>query len=147
MEKPNRRLIHAAADKELPLPVQQFPAGRSPMRKTLCSLIFPALIWTSAVQAVKIADVTRLSGQRTNVLTGLGLVYGLKGTGDGGDYAAAIRPLAAMLGKFNDPVTVQELGKTQNVAIVNLIATIPSNGAAMGTISTFAWRASVRRQA
>ena len=59
--------------------------------------------------AVKIADITRISGQRSNVLTGLGLVYGLKGTGDGGDFLPAIKPLAAMLSKFADPTTVQEL--------------------------------------
>ena len=81
---------------------------------------------------MKIADVTRLSGQRTNVLTGLGLVYGLKGTGDGGDFLPAIRPLAGMLGKFSDPVTVQELNKAANIAVVNLTATIPSTGAREG---------------
>jgi len=57
--------------------------------------------------AVKIADITRISGQRSNVLTGLGLVYGLKGTGDGGDFLPAIKPLAAMLSKFADPTTVR----------------------------------------
>lgn len=78
--------------------------------------------------AVKIADITRLGGQRTSVLTGLGLVYGLPGTGDGGDFTAAIKPLAGMLGKFSDPVTMEELNKVQNVAVVGLVATIPSNG-------------------
>jgi flagellar P-ring protein precursor FlgI len=78
--------------------------------------------------AVRIADITRLGGQRTNVLTGLGLVYGLAGTGDGGDFAAAIKPLAGMLSKFADPVTTEELTKVQNVAVVGLMATIPSNG-------------------
>jgi flagellar P-ring protein precursor FlgI len=78
--------------------------------------------------AVKIADITRLGGQHTSVLTGLGLVYGLAGTGDGGDFAAAIKPLAGMLGKFADPVTMEELSKVQNVAVVGLVATIPSNG-------------------
>ncbi len=78
--------------------------------------------------AVRIADITRLGGQRTSVLTGLGLVYGLPGTGDGGDFAAAIKPLAGMLGKFSDPVTMEELNKVQNVAVVGLVATIPSNG-------------------
>jgi len=78
--------------------------------------------------AVRIADITRLGGQRTNVLTGLGLVYGLAGTGDGGDFAAAIKPLAGMLSQFADPVTAEELTKVQNVAVVALEATIPSNG-------------------
>jgi flagellar P-ring protein precursor FlgI len=102
------------------------------MRRHLPILTCVVLALAAQAQAVKIADVTRLSGQRTNVLTGLGLVYGLKGTGDGGDFAAAIRPLAGMLGKFSDPVTIQELTKAQNVAIVNLTATIPSTGAREG---------------
>jgi flagellar P-ring protein precursor FlgI len=78
--------------------------------------------------AVKVADITRIGGQRSNVLTGLGLIYGLNGTGDGGDFMPAIKPLAAMLSKFNDPATVQDLGAVQNVALVGLTATVPSNG-------------------
>jgi flagellar P-ring protein precursor FlgI len=81
---------------------------------------------------VKIADITRLGGQRTNVLTGLGLVYGLKGTGDGGDFMPAIKPLASMLSKFSDPATVQELGKVGNVALVSITATIPADGVRNG---------------
>src|SRR5579862_7315411 len=102
------------------------------MRNLLPIFATLTFLLSQSAQAVRIADVTRLSGQRTNVLTGLGLVYGLKGTGDGGDFAAAIRPLAGMLGKFSDPVTIQELNKAQNVAIVNLTATIPSTGAREG---------------
>ncbi len=97
-------------------------------------LLALALVLASSarVYGVKIADITRINGQRTNVLTGLGLVYGLKGTGDGGDFAAAIRPLAGMLGKFADKVTITELNKVQNVAVVGLVATIPSNGVRNG---------------
>src|SRR3954452_13297767 len=90
--------------------------------------ILALLVIAPASYAVKIADITRLGGQRTNVLTGLGLVYGLKGTGDGGDFLPPIKPLASMLGKFADPATVQELGKVQNVALVSITATIPGNG-------------------
>ena len=90
------------------------------------------LILAPAAEAVKIADITRIDGQRTNVLTGLGLVYGLKGTGDGGDFAPAVKPLVTMLRKFNDPSTVAELTKVQNVAVVSLIATVPKNGVRRG---------------
>jgi flagellar P-ring protein FlgI len=81
---------------------------------------------------VKIADITRIGGERTNLLTGLGLVYGLKGTGDGGDFAAAINPLREMLSKFADPVEVKDLSNAQNVALVALTATVPANGARDG---------------
>jgi len=96
-------------------------------------LIILTLLWCAGrAQAVKIADITRLGGQRTNVLTGLGLVYGLKGTGDGGDFLPAIKPLASMLSKFSDPATVQELSKVGNVALVSITATIPPDGVRNG---------------
>ena len=90
--------------------------------------IFLILIAAGTVHAVKIADITRLSGQRTNVLTGLGLVVGLRGTGDGGDFQPAIKPLAAMLSRFADPATVRELANASNVALVTISATVPPNG-------------------
>jgi flagellar P-ring protein FlgI len=102
------------------------------MRKILSIAILALLLSGATARAVRIADITRLSGQRTNVLTGLGLVYGLKGTGDGGDFAAAIRPLASMLKNLQDPVTVAELSKVQNVAVVSITAVVPSTGAREG---------------
>jgi len=91
-------------------------------------VILLTLLIASRADAVKIADITRIGGQRSNILTGLGLVYGLKGTGDGGDFQPAIKPLAAMLGKFSDPASVKELANVNNVALVSLTATVSSNG-------------------
>ena len=103
-------------------------------RAAAAALLAVALLatLTPSALAVKIADITRIDGQRTNILTGLGLVYGLKGTGDGGDFSAAINPLREMLSKFNDPVTVKELSTASNVAVVALLATVPANGAHAG---------------
>src|SRR3954466_1326608 len=96
------------------------------MQKSLTILAaVVALLTARTSYAVKIADITRIGGQRTNVLTGLGLVYGLKGTGDGGDFMPAIKPLAAMLSKYADPATVRELANAQNVALVSITATVP----------------------
>lgn len=100
-------------------------------RMILATLIVTGLASTQAL-AVKVADITRMSGQRTSSLTGLGLVYGLKGTGDGGSFQPAIRPLASMLEHFNDQATVEELSKVKNVALVALIATVPANGVMEG---------------
>jgi flagellar P-ring protein precursor FlgI len=91
-------------------------------------VILLTLLIAARADAVKIADITRIGGQRSNILTGLGLVYGLKGTGDGGDFQPAIKPLAAMLGKFSDPASVKELANVNNVALVSLTATVSSNG-------------------
>src|SRR5690242_18848985 len=90
-------------------------------------IIVVCLLSTPAF-GVRIADITRIGGQRSNVLTGIGLVTGLKGTGDGGDYQPAIKPLAQMLGKFADEASVKELADTQNVAIVTLVATLTRDG-------------------
>jgi len=103
------------------------------MYKTPSLVVLLCVLGTASVaRAVKIADITRLDGQRSNILTGMGLVFGLKGTGDGGDFMPAIKPLAEMLRKFNDPSTVAELGKSENVAVVSLIATVPKNGVRHG---------------
>lgn len=100
-------------------------------KQTLLILILLA-ISPAAVLAVKVADITRIGGQRTNQLVGIGLVYGLKGTGDGGDFLPAIRPLQAMLTKFANPVELAELKEVNNVAIVSVTATIPKDGARDG---------------
>lgn len=85
------------------------------------------------VQAVRIGDITHLQGQRTNHLTGMGLVVGLNGTGDGGKYLPAIRPLAAMLTQFANPVlSMNELKDAKNIAIVMVDATLPEYGAREG---------------
>lgn len=102
------------------------------MRKTLLITICLLCVIASDARAVKVGDVTRIGGQRRNFLVGLGLVIGLKGTGDGGDYAATINPLREMLEKFSDPVTVRDLGSASNVAVVSLMATVPPNGVREG---------------
>jgi flagellar P-ring protein precursor FlgI len=98
------------------------------MRKIVVILVALLALSATPAYAVKVADITRLSGQRSNLLTGFGLVFGLNGTGDGGDYLPAIKPLASMLGKFGNPATVRELSNANNVAIVSLIAKVPENG-------------------
>ena len=103
-------------------------------KRIICTLIgLGLLLWSAPrASAVKIADITRIYGHRTNLMTGLGLVYGLKGTGDGGGFSAAINPLRQMLAKFADPVDVTDLSNAQNVALVALTATVPANGAREG---------------
>ena len=85
-----------------------------------------------ALGAVKIADISRLAGERENKLVGLGLVVGLKGTGDGADNAAMINPLVSLLKQLADPVTARELGNAQNVAVVLVTATMPAVGVRIG---------------
>jgi flagellar P-ring protein precursor FlgI len=99
---------------------------------TAVALVVAIAAAPRAALAVKVADVTRIGGTRTNILTGMGLVVGLKGTGDGGDFLPAIRPLAATLAKFNNQANLSELGNAKNVAVVMLTATVPANGVRAG---------------
>ena len=92
-----------------------------------------ATILTSSAHAVRVGDIAKLKGRRVNKLVGQGLVIGLNGTGDGGDYMPAIRPLASMLKRFNDPVfDLNELKNAKNVAIVQVEASLPDNGVREG---------------
>jgi flagellar P-ring protein precursor FlgI len=88
------------------------------------------LLLTQSAFAVKIADITRMDGARTNVITGMGLVMGLKGTGDGGAYLPAMRPLQQMLKQYDDASSLGDLnsGSAANVAIVTVYATLPATG-------------------
>jgi flagellar P-ring protein precursor FlgI len=96
---------------------------------TLCAFV---LLPVGAAHAVKVADITRIGGQRTNQLVGWGLVTGLPGTGDGGDFLPAIRPLAAMLTKLANAADLRDLKDANNVAVVSVTATLPRDGVREG---------------
>jgi flagellar P-ring protein precursor FlgI len=91
---------------------------------------------TAAAQAlaeVRVQDIARLQGQRTNKLLGYGLVVGLKGTGDGGKEADTMRALMAIHRKFHQPVlSPDELKNANNVALVTVEAVVPEYGAREG---------------
>ncbi len=90
------------------------------------------LAFAATASASRVADVSRLDAQRTERLTGIGLVMGLDGTGDGGDFQPAIRSLAQMLGHFGNTTDVLELSDADNVAIVALTVVVPRNGVRAG---------------
>ncbi|MGQ9649167.1 MAG: flagellar basal body P-ring protein FlgI [Phycisphaerae bacterium] len=104
--------------------------------KTAFRLLATALIVGLAVpaaMAVKIGDITHLQGSRVNRLVGYGLVVGLNGTGDGGNYMPAMQALAKAHERFANPVvTLQELKNVKNVAIVLVEASLPRDGAREG---------------
>ena len=103
------------------------------MKHRILSILATVLLAIApSAAASRIGDVTRLDAQREEKLTGLGLVFGLPGTGDGGDFAPAIRPLAQMLGKFSHAASVAELQDVNNVAVVALTVTVPENGVRSG---------------
>jgi len=98
----------------------------------MTAAVVAALI-APAAMAVKIGDITHLQGSRINRLAGYGLVVGLNGTGDGGNYVPAMQALAKASERFANPVvTLAELKNAKNVAIVLVEAVLPRDGAREG---------------
>jgi len=90
-------------------------------------------LMVDTVGAVQVQDIARLKGSESNKVLGMGLVVGLNGTGDGGKFLPAMRPLAQMIGRFVDPNTVAaELKDAKNVALVSVTAELPANGVREG---------------
>lgn len=84
-------------------------------------------------------DICRLKGQEENVLQGLGLVVGLKGSGDG-----ALKPMTRALARsmqlmggqigsdLQGKLVEKDIEQAKNVAIVFVTATVPAAGAQPG---------------
>ena len=103
----------------------------------IAALLAIGVCWTPAPAEARILlkNICRVKGQEENSLHGLGLVVGLKGTGDGGDFLPTIRSLAIALQLMGSPLGKMgavELKDTKNVALVMVTATIPSAGARQG---------------
>lgn len=95
-----------------------------------CAALWPGL----AGAEVRVQDLARLQGQRTNRLMGFGLVAGLRGTGDAAVYPNTARMLKAMHERFLQPVfDPRELKANANVAIVTVEAEIPEFGVHEGS--------------
>ena len=94
----------------------------------------------SAQNDLRIKNICRLKGQEENTLQGLGLVVGLKGTGDGGDSKPGIRALSQVIQKMGGQVAAdiqgrlleKEMANAKNVALVFVEVTVPPSGAQPG---------------
>jgi flagellar P-ring protein precursor FlgI len=95
--------------------------------------VFVLLLAAPALADLRVQDVCKLQGQRTNKLSGWGLVVGLDGTGDGAKSPGTLRALAQLHKLYHAPVAdIRELAANNNVAIVSVELTIPENGAREG---------------
>lgn len=101
----------------------------------LAILTLALLVAAPASAATRIKDICRVKGQEENTLHGLGLVVGLKGTGDGGRFLPTIRSLATAMKLMGNPLGsdgLKELKDAKNVALVAVTATVPATGARQG---------------
>jgi len=79
-------------------------------------------VWSD--QLVKIKDVARIEGARSNQLLGYGLVVGLDGTGDTQQTVFTVQSVANMLQRLGITVPADRL-KVKNVAAVMVTADLP----------------------
>ncbi len=95
-----------------------------------CALL---LVPTQVQARVRLKSICTVYGQKSTQIIGLGLVVGLRGTGDGGKNAAMARALASTLSFLNNPVDPgKELKDAANVAVVTVTAEIPKEGLRRG---------------
>lgn len=97
--------------------------------RRLVAMIGFMILTTTPAHAVWIQDLGRLKGAEQSKLIGMGLVVGLSGTGDGGDFRPAIQALAQVIRKLgNESLVESDLEDADNIALVSLSATIPAAG-------------------
>lgn len=111
------------------------------MRPLLTLTLLVTLVATASAD-FRIGDVCRVKGQEENQLQGMGIVAGLKGTGDG-DSRPMHRALAQMMdllgnrvgtGPQGNPI-LEELKNAKNVALVFVTAKVPAGGAEPGDVT------------
>ncbi|HEY4759232.1 MAG TPA: flagellar basal body P-ring protein FlgI [Thermoguttaceae bacterium] len=96
---------------------------------TYCFAALPAYARTT------LKSICRLKGQEENTLQGLGIVVGLKGTGDGSSFLPTLRSLEKVMKVMGEPLgrkSLDEIKDTKNVALVTVTAVIPATGARQG---------------
>ncbi len=108
---------------------------KPPNVQWILGLLIATTLAVAPAAAVQVQDIARLKGSESNKIIGMGLVVGLNGTGDGGKFMPAMRPLAQMIGRFVDPNTVAaELKDAKNVALVSITAELPATGVREGDL-------------
>jgi len=113
---------------------------RKSLAACLMTLITVAVLLARPAAADQhIGDFCRIKGQEENTLHGMGLVVGLRGTGDS-DNKATLRALARYMELMGQRVAtnpqgqplIEELKNVKNVAMVFVTAIVPSGGAQQG---------------
>lgn len=80
-----------------------------------------------------VQDFARFAEESEAVISGIGLVMGLPGTGDDGEYVAMAAPLLALhRNLLNDLPSIEDLEDTNSVALVMVQCRLPPSGARYG---------------
>jgi len=87
------------------------------------------LMLTQSALGVTIANFTHFAAEREKILTGTGLVVGLKGTGDGTVAAKKAQDLKMLLVRMGYPTKDLDISNLSNIAVVSLRVVVPGGGA------------------
>jgi len=98
------------------------------------ALIIGCGLWSAvpAAAAPRLESICTVYGQREIQLRGVGLVVGLKGTGDSESNGTLVRAVTQILGRLRSPVNAANMGSSKNAAVVFLEATVPKGGIRRG---------------
>ncbi|MBX3384852.1 MAG: flagellar basal body P-ring protein FlgI [Phycisphaeraceae bacterium] len=97
--------------------------------RTLAALLLLCFC-VQSLSATTVRELTRVKGEGEFIMRGLGLVIGLRGTGDDGKELAVARPLAELLRNSGNTVaSPRELTKAKAAALVMVTCIIPPRGA------------------
>lgn len=123
-----RRAIFARAFRALACASAVFALGvAGALAQPATSADEPAAFTTDVIS---VQEIARIQGQGESVLRGIGIVTGLKGTGDPGSELVLARPLAKVYEANGNPLPdLKELAKAKSAAMVWLECKIPSKGA------------------
>lgn len=111
-------------------------------RRLTFLVLFVLFMLSAAARGTTVREIARLRGQGESILHGIGLVGGLRGTGDAGKDLVVARPLAQMLEGLGNPIpNLEDLKNSKSVALVMVTCVIPETGAEVD--DTFDIRVSV----
>ena len=120
-------------------PVDRCSSPRRALRLGMFAIVAAALcglMVEPAAARTLLKNICHVKGQEENTLQGLGLVIGLKGTGDNANSLPTVRSLARAIQLMGTPTGKRgplELKEdVKNVALVIVTATVPAAGARQG---------------
>ncbi len=112
-------------------------AGLTGAVAALCAWLALGLTPVASGQTsdISVQDITRLKGLGSDELWGMGLVFGLPGTGDSAKVVPKARQLAQLLEQAGNPIPgIEEALDTKSVAIVMVTASLPEESVVAGDV-------------
>lgn len=93
------------------------------MKKLFCAIVLTFMTASNAIAAMAIRDLCDVQGARDNTLSGVGIVVGLRGTGDSAE--AAVLAQKNVLDRLGLDIQDLDTLSSKNVAICTVTATLP----------------------